>query len=542
MQLLPSIFANILGGSEHQRFKPKQEDPEDVIVNSSGPPHTRQANTPTVVVGKRALRPRKNKESTMSSATEKTPILIRQGSSLDAQDGGAADSTEAFRNLNRSSLSSSLAASYRSLVDAAFSLPGANASVRDFGGTATMASEITNMSKNLIGGGVLSLSGGIAICANSPAAVVPATLWIFVLAAVFGYFCWLIGKICKYTYQVTYRELWQDTVGQTGAMTVPFVNAFKAGLGNLAYASILSQTAVSLCESIGFEVSRITCLFFITITMLLPLCLLKSLQVLAPLSVLGTCGILVTTAAMTVRYLDGSYQPGGQFYNDLDPMYTPHFGDVNGAWGIGILPFACMAFEAYVMHYNSARFYAELKDANLTRFGGVVGGAFGFSAVVYAVIASIGYLTFGANSSSYILNNYSSKDPLATACRLLVAFSTLTTYPIVFTGFRDGVLNVLDIPPSRQTSSNLNVFSIVLLTALTVTAVFVTDLGLINAVGGGTLATVMVFVFPTIMYRKLVKKQGLVGEDFEVTVATVMMVIGIFLGVIGVYLSIVGVK
>lgn len=51
-----------------------------------------------------------------------------------------------------------------------------------------------------------------------------------------------------------------------------------------------------------------------------------------------------------------------------------------------------------------------------------------------------------------------------------------------FMGFRDGMLNFLDIPPSRQTSQNLNVFTVILLAILTVTAVFVTDLGLINAV------------------------------------------------------------
>ena len=58
-------------------------------------------------------------------------------------------------------------------------------------------------------------------------------------------------------------------------------------------------------------------------------------------------------------------------------------------------------------------------------------------------------------------------------------------------------------------------------------------------VGGGTLATVMVFVFPTIMYRKMVKDQASVGEDLEVAVVSVLMIIGIVLGTIGVYLSII---
>mmetsp|Transcript_8925 Transcript_8925/g.24733 ORF Transcript_8925/g.24733 Transcript_8925/m.24733 type:complete len:478 (-) Transcript_8925:1507-2940(-) len=473
-------------------------------------------------------------------ATEKTPLQQQHSSTINDEDNDdPLNARAAFQNM-KGSFSSSIAASYRSLVDATFSLPGSTASIRDFSGNATIFNEIINMSKNLIGAAVFSLSGGIAMCANAPGAILPAALWMAVLGAAFGYFCWLIGKICKYTYQVTYRELWRDTVGETGSMVVPLVNALKAGLGNLAYSAILSQTAVSLCGTVGLDVSRITCLLVVTVTLILPLCLLKSLSVLAPLSALGTAGIIFTAISMTIRYLDGSYTPGGRFYDDIDDDYTPVFGTYNGAWGLGILPLACMAYEGYVMHYNSARFYAELKNASLVRFGGVVTGAFGFTAAIYIAIACVGYLTFGGNSSSYILNNYSANDPLATMSRVLVAFATLTSYPIVFIGFRDSMLNFLDIPPTRQTTSNLNLFTVILLTILTILAMFITDLGLINAIGGGTLATIMVFIIPTIMFRNLVNKEGLNGQEFEVGLATALMVIGIIMGVIGVYLSIVG--
>ena len=448
--------------------------------------------------------------------------------------------SELRRRMRRSasSATSSIALSVRLMVDSTFSMSGKSVSVRDFSGRATIASEIATISKNLIGGGVLSLSGGIALCSNAPSAILPASLWIIVLACIFGYYCWLIGKLCKYTREITYRELWQETVGESGRFAVPFVNAFKAGLGNLGYSAILSQTGVSLCQSLGYNISRIAVLIVMTITMILPLCLLKNLHILSPLSAMGTTAILVTTFGMAVRYLGGSYQPGGQYYEELEASYLPSFGETNGAWGLGILPFVCMGFEAYVMHYNSARLYAELKDTSLPRFGGVVSGSFGFTAAVYIAISSIGFLTFGSNSSSYILNNYSPSDPVATLCRLMVAFSTLTTYPIVFMGFRDGMLELLDIAMERHTEPNINFLSVVLLFGLTVTAMFITDLGLINAVGGGTLATAMVFVFPTYMFRTLVKEQALVSEEREVFMVTLLAVFGIVLGIIGVYLSV----
>jgi len=58
-------------------------------------------------------------------------------------------------------------------------------------GIASIPSEVANISKNLIGGGVLSLSGGMALYANDPRAWVSSFIWIMILGAVFGYFCLL---------------------------------------------------------------------------------------------------------------------------------------------------------------------------------------------------------------------------------------------------------------------------------------------------------------------------------------------------------------
>lgn len=311
-------------------------------------------------------------------------------------------------------------------------------SVRDLPGEATIASEIVNMTKNLIGCGVLSLSGGIAMFSDSPSAWWATTFWIAVLAALYGYFCLVIAKVCKLTKSVTYRECWENSMGRRGALLVSFIYAVKPAMANLAYTTILSQTLVSLLQSGGVEISRIEALVITTVVGILPLCLLKNIRVLAPFSAFGTAGSILTAVAMCIRYVDGSYRPGGCYYNDI-PV-KPAFGERNTAWSLSALPFVCMLFEAYVMHYNSPRFYAELKDPTIPRFTQVVTISFGFSAIVNLAVAMAGFLTFGSNSDGYILNNYSPQDPLATVCRIAIATSTLLTYPIVFIGFRDGML------------------------------------------------------------------------------------------------------
>jgi hypothetical protein len=91
--------------------------------------------------------------------------------------------------------SSGLGESVRLIVNSSLVFDGEACSVRDMGGHATIPSEVANIAKNLIGGGVFSLSGGMALYADSPAAVWSASLWIVWLGAIFGYFCLLVAKV-----------------------------------------------------------------------------------------------------------------------------------------------------------------------------------------------------------------------------------------------------------------------------------------------------------------------------------------------------------
>ena len=47
------------------------------------------------------------------------------------------------------------------------------------------------------------------------------------------------------------------------------------------------------------------------------------------------------------------------------------------------------------MHYNSPRFYTELKHPTIPKYCQVVGYSFGIASTFSIVIASAGFLTFG---------------------------------------------------------------------------------------------------------------------------------------------------
>jgi len=115
-------------------------------------------------------------------------------------------------------------------------------------------------------------------------------------------------------------------------------------------------------------------------------------------------------------------------------------------------------------------------------------------------------------------------------------------YPIVFFGVRDSVMDISDAALADQLAKHHGSLTIGLLAALTVVALFVTDLGLINAVGGGLVTTPIVFLFPTIMYRgailKLLSPDQQTKEHFQATAATGLTVVGAIFGLTGAYIAI----
>ena len=79
-------------------------------------------------------------------------------------------------------------------------------------GTAAIAHEIVNLVKCVVGAGVLSLPGGIAAFADSPRALLPASLLVSIVGTVSGHCLSMIGGICAYTNSQSYGEAWSKSV------------------------------------------------------------------------------------------------------------------------------------------------------------------------------------------------------------------------------------------------------------------------------------------------------------------------------------------
>jgi len=401
------------------------------------------------------------------------------------------------------------------------------------GGTATIPNEVFNLIKSIVGAGVLSLPAGVVAFGNAPSAMIPAAVLIALMGVISAYTFGLIARVCQSTNTMSYADAWDATVGKSTSFIIAFSCFIDCWFGNLSYSMILADTISSLLASIGIAATRTQSLMGVTGFVLLPLCLMKNLASLAPFSLVGIIGMLYTTLGMAARYFSGAYAPGGQFV--ATALAAPVFGSAGAKAALSAksLILTSMLANAYIAHFNAPKYLAELKDNTMSRFSQVIAWSFGSSILLYSIITALGFLTFGAASNGLILNNYSTQDVVMSMSRIAVGLSVTGSYPLLFDGTRDGLLDLFKVPKEQRTNSLFNKITLGVLAITTIVASKMTDLGLVASVGGATFGTALVFIYPAIMFVKSQKGK----TTKETTFVKFVGVLGIIMGALGTKLA-----
>jgi amino acid permease len=374
----------------------------------------------------------------------------------------------------------------------------------------------------------------MAVFGNAPTAVFPAAALIAMMGVISAYTFQLIARVCRDTNTSSYADAWDVAVGKKTSPIIAFSCFIDCWLGNLCFSMILADTLVNLLATVGVVASRTQSLLGVTGIVLLPLCLMKNLSSLAPFSLIGICGMLYTTFAMAMRYFGGAYAPGGQFV--ATALTAPVFGNAGAKAALSAksLILTCMLSNAYIAHFNAPKFFNELKDNTMARFNQVIAWSFGASIALYSIITALGFLTFGAASNGLILNNYSTQDSLMSMARVAVAISVTGSYPLLFSGTRDGLMDLFKVPQTKRDNALFNKVTLAVLGVTTAVAAKLTDLGLVASVGGATFGTALVFVYPAIMFLKTQKDKN---NPVEKTICKILVILGVTMGAIGTKLA-----
>ena len=297
-----------------------------------------------------------------------------------------------------------------------------------------------------LGAGVLSLPAGVAAMGDISGALIPASVLLSVLGLLSAYSFYSIGRTCAQEKASSLGEAWEKIIGKDSAWMVT-LSCLVTPLGAaLAYSIVLGDFFSSLARSAGVKgvlAMRQTSILVVTLLALYPLCLLKSLAALAPVSIIGVISVLLTAVFMSIRALDGTYAAGGTFLSSLSASLQPSFGKRGlNVISPSILVLTSMGATAYLAHFTAPDFYLNLKNNTMKRFKVLTTLGFGVTAAVSILMMCAGFLTFGGNSSGMILNNYSAMDFGATICRLLMSISLIGSYPFVFGAMKSNFIEM----------------------------------------------------------------------------------------------------
>ena len=117
--------------------------------------------------------------------------------------------------------------------------------------------------------------------------------------------------------------------------------------------------------------------------------------------------------------------------------------------------------------------------------------------------------------------------------RIAVAISITFSYPLIFAGTRDGLLDFFKVAQPNRDNALLNKMTFGIMAVVTAIASQLTDLGLVASVGGATFGTALVFIYPAIMFIKTQKGK----KTTETTICKAIAILGVVMGAIGTKLS-----
>jgi len=385
-----------------------------------------------------------------------------------------------------------------------------------------------NLVKSIVGAGVLALPAGVAAFATQgqQVAIIPASILMIILGAASAYSFSLLGRLCGGAATDSYREAWARIVGKDTAWIVTTCCTVTPLFACLAYSIILGDSFAALFGHLvpaALDPRR----FFVALCgiVLWPLCALKSLKALAPTSALGTAGILYTVIFMGKRAVDGTYPTAAAAAATSSPLTLLN---------PGLFVLIGMLGTAYMAHFNAPSFYVDA-GKDMSRFNKIVRNGFTLSILTNILVMVTGFLTFGAASSGFVLNNYRANDLLANIARALFGTSILFTFPLAFFGAKDG-LRQLDNKLLGPNSSEQRIVSIPL-ALITAIALLLDDVGLVISLTGAIMGSAVIYILPALMLKKASNISKSRAEQNGL-IPNTMIITGIISAVLGVVTSI----
>lgn len=416
-------------------------------------------------------------------------------------------------------------------------------------GSSIMSSSF-NLAKTILGAGILSLPGAVAVFSDAPKTSLPiACSLLLVMGLISAYTFSSIGRACELHDVSSFQDAWTYSVDRNSGRLISILIALKTFFSCLTYSIVVGDTFSGVSKAIGLNLSRNSAIIMSTLFVIFPLCMQKNLDALKYTSILGLGGVLYCAGFMLFRFIESSYQPNGKYFIQLsnENFSLPSFGVRGTTINRSVFILLSTLSLAFVAHYNAPKIWKELRHRNRTRFANVISLAFGFAALMYVSVMCVGFSTFGGSTSGFVLNNYSSLDSLATMGRLAIGLGIVCGYPLTFSALRDGLLDIVNVTQEQKRMQLMLPTTAMSLVVITLLALRFTNLGLVVALSGSLIASSLIYIIPAWMNLRnlsfIAKKEdrSLTPRDnLELLFNYLIMAMGSIIAVIGVFTTLQG--
>jgi amino acid permease len=360
--------------------------------------------------------------------------------------------------------------------------------------------------KAMLGTGLLSLPSGLAAISNDPSSLWAGCTFFSLIAALSAYTFALYGRLTHAYFPKANNlgDLWQAVYAEKKSTLIPFSNFIYCFGCALAYILVIGDSVTSLMGA--WWSNRSAFILAVAGGILWPLCNLPSLASLAPLSLIGVTGTVVTTAFLAWRcpvlQPSSPYATAGLFHT---------YNRVASPAPLLLIAMSCVALMA---HFSAPEFYhaltggrtsndAAIRDESVLKKFNIM-TAFSYSAVTLISMAAMafGFLTFGANAQGIILNNYPAQDWGAKVSKSLIVTSVVGGFPFVFDACRSAALQLW----GKGREGEKKQVTALLLSILTGIALFVKDAGFVISFNGALTGTAIIYTYPALLYLKHTSK------------------------------------
>ena len=370
-----------------------------------------------------------------------------------------------------------------------------------------LISSTLNLIKNIIATSMLTMPYGTSL-----SGVFPSVVMCVIVGTLSAFTFGLLGLLCGESKVVTYRQLCEKYLGKKIGNFVDLMLAsytLPCCIGYVCFVcDCMRVMLVELTDAPNaFYTSRTFIGIILSVTILLPLCSTDKIHSLTWTSIIGLGAIIYCYIFVAVDL--------GQQSNSDDLW---HLVSSNLWWPpsgspISLFPIANIYAAAFLVQYNSPKFFYELSNPTKKRFMTVSFSAVAFVVVFCTTFAVMGFARFGFATQGNLLKGYSR----AYAAWVATSVSLITTYPFDFDGGRRSVISIVKQQwPHVGDKKIFWISTLAMIPIFTTISVLVDDLSIVIGINGAVFGITTGFTIPGLLLWKKAnqdneKKRKIVG-------------------------------